>query len=105
MNRDRKDDEQIAGTDKSGLQKFNEIRLKSKQNTPKLCTDQIQHATNLSPRNHCLGLTHTPGKSDRRKSEKWGKKKNENHSFKYKPQRAKEGFGPSFRLQNTRITP
>jgi hypothetical protein len=36
---------------------------------------------------------------------KLGENKNENHSFKMEPQRARGGFGPSFPLQITVNTP
>jgi hypothetical protein len=45
------------------------------------------------------------GKIKSKASTKKGKKKNENHSFKYEPQRTKGGFMPPFPLQITRNIP
>jgi hypothetical protein len=50
-------------------------------------------------------MAQTSEKTDRSKNEKREEKKNENHSFKYKPQRAKGGFGPPFPHQITTNTP
>jgi len=44
--------------------KINEIQLKSKELSPKLCTDEIHLGTNSSPKNHCLRLSQTPGNWD-----------------------------------------
>jgi hypothetical protein len=52
------------------LQKSDENWIKSTRTAPKICTHQIQCATNLAPRNHCLGLTQTPEKRDRRHEQK-----------------------------------
>jgi len=44
--------------------KIDWISIKSKRFAPNLCTDEIQLSTNLFPKNHCLGLTQTPGNSN-----------------------------------------
>ena len=58
---------------KTDSQKSDEKRIKSKQLDPKFCTDQIELATNKSPKNHRLGPTQTPGISDHGHERKWRK--------------------------------
>ena len=81
------------------LQKSNENGIKSTPTTPKICTDQIQCATNLAPKNHFLGLIQTPGKRDRRHERKWEKLKNTVTKITHKiteSRRTTGGFGPPF---------
>jgi len=58
---------------KNALKKNKGNSTKTQRNTPKLRTDEIQLATNQSPKNHYLGSIQTLGKTDRSKEEKWGK--------------------------------
>jgi hypothetical protein len=58
-------------------QKFNQNSVKSTALELKICTEQIQQATNLIPKNHRLRFTQTPGKIDCSQARKWGK--NEEH--------------------------
>jgi hypothetical protein len=56
-------------TEKGTAEKTDEIQLKTKGFAPKLCTNEIHLDTNIFSRNHRLGLTQTPEKSDRRHDE------------------------------------
>jgi len=56
-------------------QKFDENSIKLTALEHKICTEQIQQATNLIPKNHRLRFTHTLGKIDRSQARKMERKK------------------------------
>jgi hypothetical protein len=61
---------QEQGTEKRADTKSNKNRPKTKGFAPKLSTGEIRPRTNIFPKNHRMGLTQTPRKSDCRKNEK-----------------------------------
>jgi hypothetical protein len=75
----RTEEERRTQEKRGDMKKQTKSDSKTQRITPKFCTDEIHHATNLIPKNHRLRLIQTPGKSNRGQERKTFPK-NENHS-------------------------
>jgi hypothetical protein len=76
--RDRERDEQRSlreRTEEKAFKTCHENQPKIQRFIPKIHRNEIHHATNLIPKNHCLGLTQTPGNWDRGHARNWGKRR------------------------------